>query len=375
MVSASEPQSREIHYEYAPNLPGILNQLGISLVVSTYQAGKIVVLSARGNALAVTFHAFNRPLGVAFRDDCLAVASRREVWFLGAAPSIARGINPTGTYDACFLARYAHYTGEIEAHDLAWASSAGGNELWVVNTLFSCLCTLGGNFCFVPRWRPPFISALAAEDRCHLNGLALEEGRPRYVTALSQSDTRTGWRADKVNTGCVIDVSTGRTLATGFAMPHSPRLHAGRLWLLDSGRGRLVEVDRDGVNQDGMNQVGGAAEAVASLPGYTRGLGLCGGYAFVGLSKIRQTSMFGGVPIAERKDQLKCGVAVVELATGNVVSLFEFKTVAEEIFEVAVLPKVRAPFVQGPSPGDDQQEQVWLAASETAVARGTVKSP
>jgi uncharacterized protein (TIGR03032 family) len=99
------------------------------------------------------------------------------------------------------------------------------------------------------------------------------------------------------------------------------------------------------------------------LPGYTRGLGLCGGYAFVGLSKIRQTSMFGGVPIAEFKDQLKCGVAVVELATGNVVSLFEFKTVAEEIFEVTVLPQVRAPFVQGPSPGDDQQEQVWLAGT------------
>ncbi len=363
MANEVETASREIHYEYAPNLPAILQQLGISLVVSTYQAGKIVVLSARNDELAVTFHAFNRPLGVAFREDCLAVASRREVWFLGAAPAIARGINPPGTHDACFFARYAHYTGEIEAHDLAWGSSAGGGELWVVNTLFSCLCTLGGNFCFVPRWRPPFISALAAEDRCHLNGLALEEGRPRYVTTLSQSDTRTGWRADKVNTGSVIDVLRGRTLATGFAMPHSPRLHSdasygdasygGRLWLLDSGRGRLVEVDRES----------GVAEAVAGLPGYARGLGLCGGYAFVGLSKIRQTSMFSGVPIAEQKDQLKCGVAVVELATGNVVSLFEFKTVAEEIFEVTVLPQVRAPFVQGPSPGDDQQEQVWLAGT------------
>lgn len=355
MSNESEPVSREIHYEYAPNLPAILNQLGISLVVSTYQAGKIVVLSARPDgSLAVTFHAFNRPLGMAFREDCLAVASRREVWFLGAAPSIARGINPAGTYDSCFLARYAHCTGEIEAHDLAW----GGNELWVVNTLFSCLCTLGGNFCFVPRWRPPFISSLAAEDRCHLNGLALEEGRPRYVTALSQTDTRTGWRADKVNTGCVIDVQSGRTVATGFAMPHSPRLHAGQLWLLDSGRGRLVQLDPGRVNQGG-----GAAQSVANLPGYTRGLGLCGGYAFVGLSKIRQTSMFGGVPIAEYKDQLKCGVAVVELDSGNVVSLFEFMTVAEEIFEVAVMPSLRAPFVQGPTPADDQQEQVWLAGT------------
>jgi uncharacterized protein (TIGR03032 family) len=364
MASAAEPETREIRYEYAPNLPGILNQLGISLVVSTYQAGKIVVLSARPDGgLAVTFHAFQRPLGMAFRDDCLAVASRREVWFLGAAPSIARGINPAGTYDSCFLARYAHYTGEIEAHDLAWSSGAGGSELWVVNTLFSCLCTLGGNFCFVPRWRPPFISALAAEDRCHLNGLALEEGRPRYVTALSQTDTRAGWRADKVNTGCVIDVSSGRTIATGFAMPHSPRLHSdgsygGRLWVLDSGRGRLVQVDRERMNQDGR-----AARTVASLPGYARGLGLCGGFAFVGLSKIRQTSMFGGVPIADYMDQLKCGVAAVELDSGKVVSLFEFATVAEEIFEVAVLPKVRSPFVQGPSPADDQQEQVWLAGT------------
>jgi uncharacterized protein (TIGR03032 family) len=365
MANELEPVSREIHYEYSPNLPAILHELGISLVVSTYQAGKIVVLSARDGALAVTFHAFNRPLGLAFREDCLAVASRREVWFLGAAPSIARGINPAGTYDSCFLTRYAHFTGEIEAHDLAW----GANELWVVNTLFSCLCTLGGNFCFVPRWRPPFISALAAEDRCHLNGLALEEGRPRYVTALSQTDMRTGWRADKVNTGCLIDVPSGRTLASGFAMPHSPRLHDGKLWLLESGRGRLLRIDRERMNQDGLNQDGGAAEVVADLPGYARGLGLCGGYAFVGLSKIRQTSMFGGVPIAEFKDQLKCGVAVVELATGDIVSLFEFKTVAEEIFEVAVLPKVRTPFVQGPSPGDDQQEQIWLAGSEAVRGR------
>jgi uncharacterized protein (TIGR03032 family) len=361
MATEPESASRDIRYEYAPNLPAILNELGISLVVSTYQAGKIVVLSGRGDALSVTFHAFNRPLGLAFRDDCLAVASRREVWFLGAAPSIARGINPPGTFDSCFLARYAHYTGEIEAHDLAW----GGNDLWVVNTLFSCLCTLGGNFCFVPRWRPPFISALAAEDRCHLNGLVLEEGRPRYVTALSQSDTRTGWRADKVNTGCVIDVPSGRTLATGFAMPHSPRLHAGRLWMLDSGRGRLLQLDRES----------GVAEPVANLPGYTRGMGLCGGYAFVGLSKIRQTSMFGGVPIAEFKDQLKCGVGVVELATGNIVSLFEFKTVAEEIFEVALMPKVRAPFVQGPSPADDRQEQVWLAANEAPATKNRTAAP
>ena len=54
--------------------------------------------------------------------------------------------------------------------------------------------------------RPPFISAYAAEDRCHLNGLAIVDGQPRYVTALGQSDTRGGWRAGKSNGGIVMSV-------------------------------------------------------------------------------------------------------------------------------------------------------------------------
>lgn len=349
MASLPAPSSREIHFEYARNLPGILSQLGISLVVSTYQAGKVVVVSARHDQLSVTFHTFNRPLGLGYQPECLAVACRQEVWFLNSAASIARGINPPGTHDACFLARHAHFTGEIEAHELAWS----GNDLWVVNTLFSCLCTVGGNYSFQPRWRPAFISALAAEDRCHLNGMAFEGGEPRYVTALSQTDTPLGWRADKVNTGCLIEVATGRVLAGGFAMPHSPRLHAGRLWMLDSGRGRLVAVDRGS----------GAQRTVAGLPGYARGLSFCGPFAFVGLSKIRETATFGGVPIATKKDDLKCGICVVEWSTGVLASLFEFRSGADEIFDVAVLPQTRAPVVQGPRPADDQQQQIWVAAN------------
>jgi uncharacterized protein (TIGR03032 family) len=238
-------------------------------------------------------------------------------------------------------------TGDIHVHEMAWAAPAG--ELWFVNTLFSCLCTLDEGHSFVPRWRPPFITALAAEDRCHLNGLALADGRPRYVTAMAETDTPRGWRPNKATAGCLIDVDSGRTVARGFAMPHSPRVHQGRAWLLDSGTGRLVTVD----------PATGDVRAVAEQPGYVRGLALYGSYAFVGLSKIRETSTFGGVPIAQRRESLRCGVGVVELATGRDVGHLEFKSGVDEIFDVQVLPGVRLPAISGPFPGQDGGQTIW----------------
>jgi uncharacterized protein (TIGR03032 family) len=233
---------------------------------------------------------------------------------------------------------------------MAWS----GNELWIVNTYFSCLCTLAEEFIFVPRWRPPFITALAGQDRCHLNGLALENGKPRYVTALAETDTPQGWRPNKATSGCLIDVPSGVTVARGFAMPHSPRLHDGRLWLLDSGKGRLALVDP----QTGKD------EPVAHVPGYTRGLALAGPFAFVGLSRIRETSVFSGIPIAERRDQLRCGVRVVDVRSGQVVAGLDFLSGVEEIFAVELLPEVRLPSVTSPNPAAEGYEIIWYLPAE-----------
>lgn len=278
---------REIRHEYSLNLPTILARLGATLLVSTYQAGKLVVVGTHQDALALSFHNFERAMGIAVNRRQLAVVAKAQVWFLPNVPELAARIEPLGQHDACFLARTAHFTGEIQGHQLAWV----GEELWVVNTLFSCLCTLDKSYSFVPRWRPPFISALAAEDRCHLNGLALSDGQPKYATALAETDKAQGWRAGKASGGCLIDIPTGRTVARGFAMPHSPQVHQGRVWLLDSGKGSLVTVDT----------ATGQADTVASFPGYTRGLAMIDGWAFVGLSKIRDTSTFDGVPIAQER--------------------------------------------------------------------------
>jgi uncharacterized protein (TIGR03032 family) len=336
---------REVRYAASPLFAKLLRQSGASLLVSTYQAGKVAVIGTNETGLTVALHNFERAMGVAVGRDRIAVGTAGQVWLLRASHGLARQVGDAGRHDGCFLTRSSHYTGEIQSHEMAWA----GDDLWVVNTLFSCLCTFDEAHSFVPRWRPPFVSSLAPEDRCHLNGLALVGGLPKYVTAMAETDERQGWRPTKARSGCLIDVASGATVARGFAMPHSPRVHQGRVWLLDSGTGRLVTAD----------PATGRAETVDTMPGFTRGLAFHGGLAFVGLSKVRETSTFGGVPVAQRREELKCGVAAVDLRSGRTVATFEFQAGVDEIFDVQVLPGVRNPALSGPHPTLDGGQPVW----------------
>jgi uncharacterized protein (TIGR03032 family) len=337
-----------VRYEHSRDLAVLLEEIKASLLISTYQAGKVAVVGSHQRQLCLSFHNFDRPMGVALNraGTTLAVAARNKVWFLRDTNAIAAVLEPDGRHDACFLARTAHVTGEIQAHEMGWA----GDELWVVNTLFSCLCTLHTDYSFVPRWQPKFISGLAAEDRCHLNGVAIDQGQPKYVTAMAETDTQGGWRPNKDSTGCLIDVATSETIAGGFAMPHSPRVHEGQIWLLDSGRGSLVRVD----------PVHGTIDVVARFPGYTRGLALLGNLAFVGLSKIRETSTFGGVPIAEDRNRLKCGVGILDLRLGKLVGQLEFKSGVEEVFDVSLIPNKRLAAMRGPFSLEDGEKTIWI---------------
>lgn len=344
-----ESATTEVRFEHSGGFPDLLAQLGVTLLVSTYQAGKVLALSGNpvsgGATLGMSFHNFEQPMGLAVSPRSLAVGTRRAVWLMSAARELAPRLAPAGTYDGAYLTRSALFTGSIHCHDLAWC----GEDLWVVNTLFSCLCTLSPEFNFVPRWRPPFISALAAEDRCHLNGLAADERKPRYVTVLGRTDSAGGWRPDKATSGCILEVAGGEPVAQGLSMPHSPRLHEQRLWVLDSGRGRLSLVD----------PVTGRVEAAAAAPGYTRGLAFHGAYAFVGLSRIRETNVFGGLPIAEKRDDLVCGVGVIEWRTGRTVATFMLRSGVEEIYDVQVVP-LRRLALSGPNPDVDGSPVAWV---------------
>ena len=308
----------------------ILHRLGISLVVTTYQSGRLILLRAETPATLNThFRMFRSPMGVAVGDGRLALGTEREVWDFQNQTAVAERLEPPGRHDACFLPRNIHFTGDIRIHEVGYA----GGELWVVNTRFSTLCTLAPDSSFVPRWRPPFVTRLAPEDRCHLNGMAIVEDRVRYVTALGATDQARAWHAGRAHGGVLIDVDSCETVLSGLSMPHSPRWYGGRFWFLESGKGTIATADL----------ASGRCETIAELPGFTRGLAFAGPFAFIGLSQVRESNIFGGIPLLERVPERSCGVWVVDLRTAQVVAFLRFEGCVQEIFDLQVLHGIRYP--------------------------------
>lgn len=312
---------------------GWVAQIEGSLIVSTYQSGKVAAIGWDGRRVSLLMREFEKPMGLAVQGTRMALATRREVTFFANDPLLAPAYDERrpGRYDALFLPRATYHTGDIHTHDIAFEN----DHLVVVNTRFSCLARLSRAFCFEPFWRPKFISELAPEDRCHLNGLCYRDGAPRYVTALGTTDAPGGWRQRKATGGVLIDIASDETVLSGLSMPHSPRWHDGRLWVLNSGAGELLAVDHRS----------GKADVVCRLPGYLRGLCFAHGYALVGLSKIRERHIFGGLPLQENGTPLRCGVAVVDLRSGSPAGFFEFTAGCEELFEVQFLPRARRPMI------------------------------
>jgi uncharacterized protein (TIGR03032 family) len=329
---AGTPPPAPLRAVHTANFPALLRRLGASLMVTTYQAGKLVMVRDEGAQLNAHFRSLHAPMGLALYRDRLAVGTAVQVWEYVDVPAVTAKLDPPGRHDACFLPRSCHVTGNINIHELAWGI---GEELWAVNTRFSCLCTFDRSASFTPRWRPPFVSALEPTDRCHLNGLAMIEGRARFITALGATDAPAGWRENKARGGIVMDVESGAILSHGLSMPHSPRWHAGRLWVCESGDGTLGYLDPRS----------GRYEAVAVVPGFTRGLDFAGDFAFVGLSQVRESAVFSGISITERlrPEERTCGICVVDLAQGEPIALLRFEERVQEVFAVLVLAGRRFP--------------------------------
>jgi uncharacterized protein (TIGR03032 family) len=332
MIHSVDPSTdtdllRSVH---TSNLPALFDQLGISLIVSTYQAGKAIVVRNDNGALNTHFRTFAKPMGIAADNNRLTIGGANTVWEYRNMPAVAQKLEPAGKHDACYLPRRIHVTGDIDIHELAWD---GDNELWAVNTRFCCLCTFDADHSFSPRWRPPFVSALAPEDRCHLNGIAMVDGHPKYVTALGETNTQGGWRANKARGGVLMDIESNEILLRGLSMPHSPRWYREKLWLLESGEGSLAVVDLDRRTW----------QTVAQVPGFTRGIDFVGPLAFIGLSQVRESAVFSGIPLVQRLRERNCGVWVVNIETGKTIGFLRFEAGVQEIFAVQVLRGMRFP--------------------------------
>ena len=324
-----------------------MSQAGGSLAVTTYQAGKLALIGWNGRQVSLLMRQFEKPLGLAVEGQRLAIACRHEVLLYHAAPLLARDYleDQPGRYDALYLPRASYFTGDFNIHDIAY----GHDGLWIVNSRFCCLAALSTDYNFEPRWKPAFITELAPEDRCHLNGLAMQDGRPKYVTALGETDVVGGWRANKATGGVVIDVETSEVVIRGLAMPHSPRLYRKQLWVLNSGAGELWAID----------PLQGRHAVVCTLPGYLRGLAFVGPFALVGMCQIRERHIFGDLPVQQRFPQLLCGIAVVDLRSGQQVGMFEFTSGCQELYDLQFLPGVLRPTIL--APGNEAARQAFVA--------------
>ena len=314
-----------------------LAECEVSLAFSTYQAGKLffVGLNER-QELSIFERTFARCMGIGLdtRTASLWVATQYQIWRFENA--LQPGQLHQG-YDRAFVPQVGYTTGDVDAHDVA----VDRDGPVFVNTLFSCLARPSERYSFVPIWQPFFVSRLAAEDRCHLNGLALKDQQPAFVTCVSRTDANEGWREHRQSGGIVMDVAANEIVAGGLSMPHSPRWYGGRLWLLNSGQGEFGHVDLKT----------GRFEPVAFCPGYLRGLSFHGDFALVTISRPRREQSFAGLALehklANRNVEARCALQVIDLRTGDVVHELRIEGVIEELYDVCILPGARRPMSVG----------------------------
>jgi uncharacterized protein (TIGR03032 family) len=330
---AAAPETR---IEMSRNFAGWLGQMGASLAFTSYQTGKLFLVGRlKDGRVSIHQQTFPRAMGVSAHKDRLYLGSLFQVWRLENV--LAPHERANADFDALYVPRNAQTIGDVDIHELG--IDANGRVIFV-NTRFSCLATFSPRFGFKPLWKPPFISKLAAEDRCHLNGLAMADGVPRYVTAVSRSDSLTGWRERRHQGGVLIDLADDRIVTEHLSMPHSPRLHHGQLWALDSGRGQLIRID----------PLTGAVEDIAFCPGFLRGLAFLGHHALVTVS-LPRGGAFDGLAL---DDELKrrdaepwCGVLVIDTRAGGIVEFIRLVGEIRELFDIAVVPRAVCPMAIG----------------------------
>jgi uncharacterized protein (TIGR03032 family) len=315
---------------YSPQIPELLTSLNCSIAITTFQAGKVILISPIGNDnLVLLSRTFSSPMGIYADQKKILLATKDEVIYFVQSPQLAATYpNKAGIYDKLYIPIRTYYTGKIAIHDIACIR----DEIYVVNTSFSCIAKLGEDYHFTPAWTPPFISALVSEDRCHLNGMAVDNGDIRYVTALGNENSAGGWRNKLPGGGILMETKTNRVLAKDLPMPHSPRIYEGKLYVLFSATGELVLVD----------QVSGSYKTIYKTKGFLRGLAKCRDYLFIGVSKLRNnSSSFASLEL--KNNALNAGIVIVHEPTGAFVGEIKFLASLDEIYDVQILNDTQRP--------------------------------
>ena len=321
---------KKLELTFDSSIPKVLFENKISIIFSTYQAGRLMIIgSSDGFNIHQTPISYKKPMGIAIEANRIAIASFDEISFYTSNRKIIDTIkSDLNDFDQMYLYRASYNTNTLDIHDIHFDKSG----LWGVNTLFSCLCKFTLESSFSPRWVPPFISELVPEDRCHLNGLALENNLPKYVTALSSTNYKDGWREDIMNSGIIMDVTTNEILCENLAMPHSPRIINGDLYFLESARGKLFK----------WNAVTKEKELIYNFNRFIRGFKYYKGIIFIAFSKIRESSKsFQKVEVKE--NSLNAGFTIFDLRTRTSFGDLLYTNTIDEIYDINIIEGYNKP--------------------------------
>ena len=309
---------------YSPQLPELLNKLNCSIALSTYQAGKVVMISPHPDNERITTlpRTFRKPMGIAVKGDRMAISIKDEVIVFQNSRQLAEHYpNKKNVYDSLWLPRATYYTGLVDMHDIDF----GDDGIYAVNTSFSCICKVDGEFNFTPYWKPNFIDAVAPGDLCHLNGMVVLNGKPKYVTALGSTNTPQGWKENIINGGVLMDVENNEILLDGLAMPHSPKMYNNELYMLTSANGEFIKV----------NLETNTYETIKKFDGFCRGLSIYKDFAFIGFSKLRKnSSTFAKLSFSDKANF--SGIKVIHIPTKAEVGEIIYETSVDEIYEVSI---------------------------------------
>jgi len=338
----------------SPGLTAWMRRNQVSIAFTSYQSGRLYLLGSDPKG-RLSFHEriYQRAMGIVGDGQRLFMGGLYQIWRFENILNPGQVANEM--FDKCYVPRGALFTGAIDIHELGLRLDGTVN---FINTKYNCLCTPSITHSFKVLWKPKFISSIVPEDRCHLNGLAMKYGKPKYATAVCKSDTIDGWRDRRHDGGVVIDIETDEIVCEGLSMPHSPRWANGKLWVLNSGTGYLGWIDFD--NRKFVPHV--------FCPGFLRGLAIKGDYAAIGLSKPRY-QRFEGLDLQKnleaKNSEAWCGVQIVDLKSGSVVDWVRLDGPVTELFDVAFLDAVKCPMALG----QQSPENLSLISIESATAQ------
>ena len=313
--------------KYSPEFPKLLNKLGGTIMFTTYQSGKVIMLSSDDENISQLVRDFDRPMGITLYNDLMAIALRNNVTMFKDSKELAKTYpNKQNSYDTFYYPVATNLTNYIDTHDICFSKQG----LIAVNTSYSCVVKVDGINSFEPIWFPPFIKEFSSGDACHLNGVCVDEDRDiRYVTAFGKTVKSGGWRLNKLIGGFLYDIKEDRYLCENLPMPHSPRVYKNELYLLLSATEEFVKIDR----------TTGEKETITKLDGFIRGLSFYENYAFIGVSKLRKSHTFGDLPIARKR--LYAGVVIIDLNTKSKVAEVYYDEALEEIYDVHFIPNAK----------------------------------